>query len=72
MIHQFNHEYGGKYHDMKAYAEEIDRINYRMVAELSRTSGLSDKEVGTKLLNPSDVWMTAEQLVELGFADIIF
>jgi ATP-dependent protease ClpP protease subunit len=43
-----------------------------MVAELSRTSGLSDKEVGTKLLNPSDVWMTAEQLVELGFADIIF
>jgi ATP-dependent Clp protease protease subunit len=72
MIHQFNHEYGGKYHDMKAYAEEIDRINYRMVAELSRTSGLSNIEVGTKLLNPSDVWMTAEQLVELGFADIIF
>jgi ATP-dependent protease ClpP protease subunit len=57
---------------MKAYAEEIDRINYRMVAELSRTSGLTRQEVGTKLLNPSDVWLTAEQLVELGFADIIF
>ena len=72
MIHQFNHEYMGKYHDMKAYAEEIDRINYRMVAELSRTSGLTEQEVGTKLLKPSDVWLTAEQLVELGFADIIF
>jgi ATP-dependent Clp protease protease subunit len=72
MIHQFNHEYMGKYHDMKAYAEEIDRINYRMVAELSRTSGLSESVVGTKLLRPSDVWLTAEQLVELGFADIIF
>jgi ATP-dependent Clp protease protease subunit len=72
MIHQFNHEYMGKYHDMKAYAEEIDRINYRMVAELSRTSGLTRQEVGTKLLNPSDVWLTADQLVELGFADIIF
>jgi ATP-dependent Clp protease protease subunit len=72
MIHQFNHEYMGKYHDMKAYAEEIDRINYRMVAELSRTSGLTGQEVGTKLLKPSDVWLTAEQLVELGFADIIF
>jgi ATP-dependent Clp protease protease subunit len=72
MIHQFNHEYMGKYHDMKAYAEEIDRINYRMVAELSRTSGLTGQEVGTKLLNPSDVWLTADQLVELGFADIIF
>jgi ATP-dependent Clp protease protease subunit len=72
MIHQFNHEYAGKYHDMKAYAEEIDRINYRMVVELSRTSGLTEQEVGTKLLKPSDVWLTAEQLVELGFADIIF
>lgn len=72
MIHQFNHEYMGKYHDMKAYAEEIDRINYRMVTELSRTSGLTEQVVGTKLLKPSDVWLTADQLVELGFADIIF
>jgi ATP-dependent Clp protease protease subunit len=72
MIHQFNHEYMGKYHDMKAYAEEIDRINYRMVVELSRTSGLTEEYVQTKLLNPSDVWMSAEKLVELGFADIIF
>ena len=72
MIHQFNHDYAGKYHDMKAYSEEIDRINYRMVAELARTSKLNDIEVGTKLLKPSDVWLTAEKLVELGFADIIF
>jgi len=72
MIHQFNHEYMGKYHDMKAYAEEIDRINYRMVVELSRTGGLSNKEVETKLLGPSDVWLSAEQMVELGFADVIF
>ena len=72
MIHQFNHEYAGKYHDMKVYAKEIDRINYRMVAELSRTSNMSENEVSTKLLKPSDVWLTAEQLVELGFADIIF
>jgi ATP-dependent Clp protease protease subunit len=72
MIHQFNHEYGGKYHDMKAYAEEIDRINYRMVAELARTGKLTEQEVGSKLLKPSDVWLSAEQLIELGFADIIF
>jgi ATP-dependent Clp protease protease subunit len=72
MIHQFNHDYAGKYHDMKAYAEEIDRINYRMVAELSRTSKLNEVEVITKLLKPSDVWLTAEQLVELGIADYIF
>jgi len=72
MIHQFNHEYAGKYHDMKAYSEEIDRINYRMVAELARTGNLNEQQVSTKLLKPSDVWLTAEQLIELGFADIIF
>jgi ATP-dependent Clp protease protease subunit len=72
MIHQFSHDYANKYHDMKSYSEEMDRINYRMTAELSRTGGLSNKEVETKLLGPSDVWLSAEQMVELGFADIIF
>jgi ATP-dependent Clp protease protease subunit len=72
MIHQFNSDYTGKYHDMKAYAEEIDRINYRMVAELARNGNFNEMEVSTKLLKPSDVWLTAEGLVELGFADIIF
>jgi ATP-dependent protease ClpP protease subunit len=72
MIHQFASDYTGKYHDMRAYVEEIDSINKRMIVELSRTSGLTEEYVQTKLLNPSDVWLTAEQLVELGFADIIF
>jgi len=72
MIHQFASDYTGKYHDMRAYVEEIDSINRRMIVELSRTSGLTQEYVQTKLLNPSDVWLTPEKLVELGFADIIF
>jgi len=28
--------------------------------------------VKTKLIPPSDVWFTAEEIVELGVADIIF
>jgi len=72
MIHQYSSDYIGKYHDMKAYVEEIDTINQRMVAELTRTGNLSELEVTTKLLKPSDVWMSAEQLTKLGFADIVF
>ena len=72
MIHQFSSDYTGKYHDMRSYVEEIDSINYRMVAELARISKLNESEVSTKLLKPSDVWLTAERLVELGFADVIF
>jgi ATP-dependent protease ClpP protease subunit len=72
MIHQYSSDYIGKYHDMRAYVEEIDTINQRMVAELTRTGNLSELEVTTKLLKPSDVWMSAEQLTKLGFADIVF
>ena len=72
MIHQFSHEYIGKYHDMRSYTQELDRINDRMVTELSRTSGMSESEVSSKLLGSSDVWLTAEQLVGLGIADYIF
>jgi hypothetical protein len=43
-----------------------------MVAELARTSKLNEIEVGSKLLKPSDVWLSAEQLIQLGIADIIF
>lgn len=72
MIHQFSHEYIGKYHDMRSYTQELDRINHRMIVELSRTSGMSEIEVSSKLLGSSDVWLTAEQLVEIGIADYIF
>ena len=72
MIHQFASDYTGKYHDMRSYVGEIDSINYRMVTELARTGNLNKEQVSTKLLKPSDVWLSAEQLVELGFADIIF
>ena len=32
---------------------------------------MSAREVKTKLLSPSDVWMSAEELVKLGVADLI-
>ena len=72
MIHQFASDYTGKYHDMRSYVGEIDSINHRMITELARTGNLNMEQVSTKLLKPSDVWLSAEQLVELGFADIIF
>jgi ATP-dependent Clp protease protease subunit len=72
MIHQFNDEMGGKYHDMRAYAKECDRYHHKMAKILADCSKLSVKDVKTKFLRPTDVWLSAEDLVEYGIADIIF
>jgi len=72
MCHQFTETTEGKYHDLKTKLKEGDRINQRMVDMLADFSNLDAKAVKTKLLPPSDVWLSAEEVVELGIADSIF
>ena len=72
MIHQFSDTIDGKYHDMRAYAKECDRYNQKMASLLSDCSNLSVKDVKSKFLRPTDTWLSAEELVEYGIADIIF
>jgi ATP-dependent Clp protease protease subunit len=71
MCHQFTDSSVGKFHDLKTKLKENQRINDRMVSLLVECSELSEKEVKTKLLPPSDIWLSAEELVELGIADSI-
>ena len=71
MCHQFTDSPTGKYHDLKTKLKENERINNLMVKLLTDCSDLSEKEVKTKLLPPSDVWLSADELVELGIADSI-
>lgn len=72
MIHQFSNELNNKYHETKEYMKEMDRTHNRMVEVLSEYSNLSEKQVRSKFLKSTDVWITAEQMVEYGIADIIF
>lgn len=72
MCHQFSESTEGKYHDLQTKIKENKRMNDRMVSLLTECSLLSEREVRTKLLPPSDVWLSAEDLVELGVADHIF
>lgn len=72
MMHQFNHEYSGKYHDMKSYAKEIDRINDRMVDLIHINSNLTQDDVKRIIVTPTDVWFTANDLVHYGIADYVF
>ena len=71
MCHQYTGDLQGKYHDMKAYIRENELTNLRMISLLQECTDLEPRAIKTKLLPPSDVWFTAEELVELGVADQI-
>ena len=72
LCHQFSDSIEGKYHDMRSYAKECDRYNQKMAQIISDCSNLSVRDVKAKFLRPTDVWLSAEELVEYGIADIIF
>jgi len=71
MCHQYTDVYEGKHHDLKSFAKEAELTNKRMMKILQDATGMTESRVKTKLLTPSDVWMSAEELVQLGVADQI-
>ena len=72
MCHQFSHELSGKYHDIKNSFSETERINERMEDVLFYACGMQKNLIRSKLLNPTDVWLSPEDAIELGIADHIF
>jgi ATP-dependent protease ClpP protease subunit len=71
MCHQFSDSAEGKYHDLQTRIKENKRMNERMVNLLTEVSDLESKTVKSKLLTPSDVWLSPEELIVLGMADSI-
>jgi ATP-dependent protease ClpP protease subunit len=41
----------------------------RMIDILKENTGLDTRTIKSKLLCPTDVWLTADELIELGVAD---
>lgn len=72
MCHQYSDGFSGKYHDIKAVAKENELANQRMVNLLKEFTGLETRTIKSKLLPPSDVWFTTDELLELGVADGVF
>lgn len=72
LCHQFSEEVNGKYHDIRAQMRESIHMNNRMVDFLKECTDLPTKTIRSKLLPPSDVWLTVDEVVNLGVADSIF
>lgn len=71
MCHQFTSGMDAKFHDLKAEMKESESLNTKMVTILKEATGLPPHKIKTKLLPASDVYLTAEEVVELGIADFI-
>lgn len=71
MCHQFTSGVDAKYHDLKAEVKEYELLNTKMINILKESTGLPPSKIKTKLLPASDVYLTAEEVVELGIADFI-
>ena len=69
MCHQFSSGTDGKYHDLKAEMKETDLLNNKMVEILVAATGKVPSYVKKRLLPPTDVYMTASEMVEHGAAD---
>lgn len=71
MCHQFSGGMEAKYHDIKAEVREADLCNRKMVEVLRAATGLTSAKIKSKLLPASDVYLTVDELMELGIADHI-
>lgn len=69
MSHQYSDCVDGKHHDLKAYMKVAEHTNQRMINLLKDNTGLDAATIKRKLLPPSDVWLTPQELLELGVAD---
>lgn len=69
MCHQFSESSEGKFHDVKAAIKESERLNSRMLDVLKDATGQTASVVKKKLLPPSDVYLSAEETIEIGAAD---
>ena len=71
MCHQFSSGTDGKYHDLKAEMKETEFLNTKMVDILVAATKQPPSYVKKRLLPPTDVYMSAQEMVEHGAADYI-
>lgn len=69
MCHQYTGEIYGKHHDLTAQYKETESLNQRMVEVLKHATYLDERTIKKRLLPPSDVWLSPDEIIDLGIAD---
>lgn len=71
MMHEFYSDMEGKEHELKASMIELGYCRARVNNLLTKRCGITEKKIKQKLLQPSDVWLTAEEAIKYKLADSI-
>lgn len=71
LSHQYSSGTEGKHHELFSITKEFNLANQRMTAHYQKTTGLTEEVIKTKLLPASDVWLTAQEALELNICDYI-
>ena len=71
LSHQYSWGSDGKHHELFAITKEFGLAQQRMVRHYQETTGLDEETIKTKLLPPNDVYLSADEALELGICDFI-
>lgn len=71
MMHEFYSDMEGKEHELKASMIELGYCRARVNNILTKRCGITEKKIKEKLLQASDVWLTAEEAIKYKIADHI-
>jgi len=71
LSHQYSWGSDGKHHELFAMTKEFNLAQRRMINHYMATTGLDENTIKTKLLPASDVYLSAEEALELGICDHI-
>lgn len=71
LSHQYSWGADGKAHELFATMKEFDLAQKRMLAHYKATTGLNDELIKSTLLPPHDVWLSAQEALELNICDAI-
>ena len=71
LSHQYS-DYGeGKHHELFALQKEYNLVQKRMLQHYKECTGLDDATILTKLLPASDIYLSAEEALDLHICDYI-
>ncbi len=71
LSHQYSWGSYGKEHELIARVREFELTSERMLALYKHCTGLTETKIREVLLPAKDVWLSAQEAVELGIADSI-
>jgi ATP-dependent Clp protease protease subunit len=71
LSHQYSWGSEGKHHELFAVTKEFGLVHDRMIRHYQQATGLDLETIRTRLLPPTDMWLSAQEALELGICNYI-